>query len=203
VTGTEHPPFASLYGPWAAWTPADAAALFDGAPFPWWVAGGWALEAYGAPPRPHTDVDVAVLARDLPAVREHLRSLHLWEAYGGTLRPLLAGEALTEGREQLWVRRDAASPWLVDVLLTPTEGEEWVYRRDARVRRALASVGFVAGGVPYLRPELVLLYKAGPAATKDAADLAATAPLLTVDGLGWLRDALALAQPGHAWLDVI
>jgi hypothetical protein len=119
------------------------------------------------------------------------------------LRPLLPGADLLPGREQLWVRRDAASPWLMDLLLTPAEGDDWLCKRDHRVRRPLAAVTFVAGGVPYLRPEAVLLLKAKLDRPKDRADLAAALPLLDPADRTWLYDAVALVHPGHPWLAAI
>jgi len=50
--------FQRLYGRWEGMTPAEVAALLDGAPFRWWVAGGWAAEAAGGTGRRHEDTDV-------------------------------------------------------------------------------------------------------------------------------------------------
>ena len=61
--------FQQLYGRWQPFTPRKVADLLDGAQFPWWIAGGWAAEASGAPARKHEDTDIAVLHDDLPAVR--------------------------------------------------------------------------------------------------------------------------------------
>ena len=36
--------FQRIYGPIQALSPTEAASLFDGAPFRWWVAGGWSVE---------------------------------------------------------------------------------------------------------------------------------------------------------------
>ena len=81
--------FQRLWGPWAPSTPSDAASLFDGFPRPWWISGGWAIEAFTGVMRPHKDVDVTIFRRDLGALREHFRGrLDLWAAGSGTLRPL-------------------------------------------------------------------------------------------------------------------
>src|SRR6184192_374224 len=45
--------FQRLYGRWEPLTPPEVASVFEGAPFRWWIAGGWAAEASGAPRRPH------------------------------------------------------------------------------------------------------------------------------------------------------
>src|SRR5438067_1346887 len=101
--------FQALYGRWEPLTPHQVRDLLADAPIRWWIAGGYALELGGAAPRPHDDIDVAVLFDDLPVLRERLSAFHLWEAHDG-LRPLLPGEELRPEREQLWLRRDASEP---------------------------------------------------------------------------------------------
>ncbi len=190
-----------LYGPWRPWSPAEVLRRFRHAPFKWWVAGGWAAEAGGAAPRAHEDIDVAVLERDLPAVRDWLADHHLWEAHQGALRPLRPGAVLALGRQQLWVRRNATSPWVVDLLLTPTDGAAWVFKRNETIRLPLESVGWVApDGVSYLRPEVVLLFKAKLGRPKDEADFRSLVPRLDDVAHRWLRVSLTVAHPGHAWL---
>jgi hypothetical protein len=58
-------------------------------------------------------------------------------------------------------------------------------------------------GIPYGRPEIVLLYKAKHARPKDDADFAAVLPLLEPGRRRWLADALELVHPGHRWLAAI
>ena len=52
----------------------------------------------------------------------------------------------------------------------------------------------------YLRPELVLLFKAKAARPKDWADLRATLPRLEPRAVSWLHGRLAETLPGHPWL---
>ena len=170
------------------------------AAFPWWVGGGWAAEAAGATPRAHEDTDLVILERDVPALRSHLADHHLWEAYDGSLRPLRPGEPLREGRTQLWVRRNGTSPWVLDILFSPSEGDEWLFKRDHRVRLPVDRLGWVApDGVSYLRPEVVLLFKAKHRRAKDGADLDSLLPRLDDVARRWLLEALAVAHPGHPW----
>lgn len=52
-------------GRWVPEHPDGVAALFAQADFPWWIAGGYAIElAVGRELRPHGDLDVLVLRRD-------------------------------------------------------------------------------------------------------------------------------------------
>jgi hypothetical protein len=79
-------------GSWRAVHPADAANLQASSEPRWWIAGGWALDLFrGTSTRPHTDLDVGVLRRDVASV---LHSLSTWEVFkvkGGRLTRLAAG----------------------------------------------------------------------------------------------------------------
>lgn len=55
-------------------------------------------------------------------------------------------------------------------------------------------------GLPYLAPEIQLLYKSKAPRERDEMDFAQTRPLLAPDARRWLRDALELANPGHTWI---
>jgi len=195
--------FQALYGRWEAPSPAEVRGLLAGAPFPWWVAGGWAVEGAGGRRRTHSDTDVAVLRDDVDAVREWFSGYHLWEAHSGTLRPLVPGDELREGPEQLWVRRAATQPWVLDLVLTPTENGEWLYKRDHRVRRPVGEIGITVDGVHYLRPSIILLYKARLKRAKDDADFASLRPVLPEDDVAWLDEALALVAPEHPWREAL
>jgi hypothetical protein len=58
-------------------TPGDVATLLRAVDFPWWIAGGWAIDLLRPQPRRvHQDVDVAVLRRDQARLR---RALADWD----------------------------------------------------------------------------------------------------------------------------
>ena len=63
-------------------------------------------------------------------------------------------------------------------MVADVEGEDWVYRRGARVRRRLASLAGRASvpGLPVLAPEVQLLYKSKDVRDKDQADFDCFAP---------------------------
>ncbi len=190
--------FQLLYGRWDPLAPGQVADLLSSASVRWYIVGGLAARV-GAPPRHHEDTDVAVRADDLGRLRKAMADWHLWEASSGALRPLLPGVALSEGCQQLWARRNAREPWQLDLPLDRS-GDEWVFKRDARVRvpweRALQTVD----GIPYLRPEIALLHKAHHDRPKDREDLAAAQ--LDTDARGWL--ARTLEMLGHrSWAQLV
>jgi hypothetical protein len=190
--------FQALYGRWEPLEPAQVAELLQASPLRWWIAGGRAARV-GAIARHHDDVDVVVRLGDLDQLRKALARWHLWENRSGTLRPLLPGFALTEGTEQLWARLNSGQPWQLDLLLDPSDGE-WVYKHDPEIRlpwpRALHNVD----GIPHLRPEVALLYKARFDRPKDRADLAAAR--LDPGAREWL--ASTCEQLGHhTWAPLV
>jgi hypothetical protein len=80
-------------------------------------------------------------------------------------------------------------------------GETWICRRDVRIELPYDRLIAVTGnGIPYVRPEVVLLFKAKAMRAKDDGDFAAALPRLTPDQRDWLKDALMLVHPGHRWL---
>jgi hypothetical protein len=118
--------FLGRYGPWEAMTPAEVAAELAGCGVPWWVAGGRAARV-GATARRHDDTDVAVLAGDVDTIRAAMAGWHLWENIDGALRPLLPGVPVRADCGQLWVRRNASSPWRMEFLIDRVStGAEWV-----------------------------------------------------------------------------
>src|SRR3954447_552106 len=193
------------YGPWDRLTPVGVAALLDGVAVPWWIVGGWAIDAFTGRARRHHDIDVAFLRADLGAMLDHLApTVCVWSNASGTLRPLTSpGELLPDCR-QLWVRRDGGSPWILDFAMTPHDGTTWISPRDETVRIPLEEALFTAaGGLRYLRPEIVLSFKARAHRPQDEADFDAVLPLLDETQRRWLHDAIAREQPDDPWLTLL
>ncbi|MGW6981229.1 nucleotidyltransferase domain-containing protein [Streptomyces sp. NPDC054932] len=141
------------------------AEVFKQANFPWWIAGGRAIELFvGHELRTHGDLDVLVLRRDQTRAQECLPGwdLHVADPPGtGKLRAWGFGEMLEEPLHDIWCRRTPDSPWSVQLMLDDAVGDEWVSRRDPRVRMPITRLSRVAAdGTPYLTPEMQLFYKA-------------------------------------------
>lgn len=196
--------FFRRYGAWSPLDPAGLQEFMAGFPRPWWVVGGWSIEAFTGAPREHEDVDLSILACDVPALREHVGDRwHLWSNHGGTLRPLddRFPEPLSV-ESQIWVRASAQHPWVIDLPITPDRDGLWTNKRMPDHVASLEEVTWVArDGIRYLNPEIALLYKAALQRPKDDRDLARTWPMLEAGARAWLRDAVRALYPDHGWLD--
>ena len=196
--------FVRWYGAWEPLDPPALAEFMAGFERPWWVVGGWSIEAFTGVPREHEDVDLSILACDLHAFRAHVGDdWCLWSNHGGMLRPFDDRfPEVIDVRSQVWVRRSAYDPWVIDLPITPDRDGLWVNKRDESHVLPVEEATWVADdGVRYLRPEISLLYKAALHRPKDDRDLAVTWPLLDGPARAWLRETVERLYAGHPWLD--
>jgi Aminoglycoside-2''-adenylyltransferase len=183
------------------------AALFTGFTRPWYVAGGWALDLFlGRATREHQDIDVAVFREDQSELRNHFVG---WRFQKVVKRGSLVREAW-DGNELLALpvhEVHALSPrgdLELEVLLNESSGENWIFRRNPAVTLARSSLGRLAQSrVPYLTPEVVLLYKSGHPSAVDEADFAIVHRSLDINQRHWLAGALGVCYPGHHWLSAL
>jgi hypothetical protein len=174
--------------PWDPWRPADIARLLAGVTAPWYVAGGWAIDLF--------------LGRQT-RVRDALADYE-FDVVGSGLRWPLDSPAF-HVMHQTWVRERDTGVYRADVFREPERDAAWVCRRDASIslpyERLIRRTG---DGIPYLVPEVGLLFKAKRAAEpRNRADFAVTADVLDDDAAGWLRRALQRVHPGHAWIEAL
>ena len=192
---------------WRAWRPEDVARLLDGVRTPWYVAAGWALDLFlGGGHREHDDLEIGV---------PNSRFDELAEAFGWLEVFLITDKReatpLAEARgrffdtHQTWVREPETGFWRLDVFREPSDGDEWICRREPALRMPYARlIEHTDDGIPYGRPEVILLMKAKHAQLeKNERDLAAVLPRLDAERRAWLHDAVQLVHPGHDWLDVL
>jgi hypothetical protein len=108
----------------------------------------------------------------------------------------LSGWDLEVRTNNTWARRTPAEQWQLDV--TVGEGTEtlWIYRRDPLVTRPWhEAVLFSESGVPYLAPDIQLLFKSKDRRSKDDVDAAQVIPGLTSEELEFLSNHLAADHP--------
>ena len=185
----------------SCWTPSEVAQRLAGVATPWCVAAGWALELFrGKQTREHGDIEIAIPAADFPEVRDRFPG-YAFDAIGsGRIWEDATPDVLT-ATHQTWVREPATGNYLLDVFREPHDGETWICRHDETVRLPYRGIiRHTPDGIPYLTPELVLLFKAKHARPKDQADFDGTVPYLTSAQRATLAGLLAHAHPGHRWI---
>lgn len=187
--------------------PVDAVASdLEGAPFPWYISSGWALDLFlGRVTRVHHDLDVLVSREDQLSLQQRLSGagwkwVTYWEGCAETWPP---ATRLELPRHQAHAHREGE---FIDFLLGDLHHGVWRYRRDPCVLRTVeAACLTTAEGIPFLAPEIVLLFKAHRKAeqvrAKDRGDFQAVAPHLDPERRAWLRWALIRTGSDPCWID--
>jgi hypothetical protein len=179
-------------------------ALFASADFPWWVAGGYAIElAVGQPFREHENMDVLILRRDQTALR---RLLAEWDCRPvdpeGLLRSWAPDAIQPPHVHDVWCREGTDAPWRFSLLIDEADGDMWYARRDSTVRKPLADLTARQPGTPpFLAPDIQLYHKAKHLRAKDEQDLNMALPILTARQRRWLAEAVYRTYGAeHPWL---
>ena len=183
---------------WMPWTPAQVAREMVGLEVPWCVTAGWAVDLFvGRQTREHEDLEVAIPAAGWPASDDASPRWSSWSREVGAC-----------GRWRARLSRSSSRPgagtrpvqFRIDVFRDPHVGDTWICRRDARIRRPYSTlIRTTPDGVPFMAPEVVLLFKAKHDRDKDRADLDVCLTLMTDAEKAWLAHAIMLVHPGHPW----
>jgi hypothetical protein len=186
---------------WDAWRPEQVNRLLAGVAAPWYVAAGWAIDLFlGGQRREHEDLEIAVPQARFAELQSALSELEIFVIDDGRAWPI-AEKPVTLETHQTWIREPATGLWRFDVFREPSDGNTWICRRDASLRMPYERlIERTRDGIPYGRPEVVLLYKAKHARPKDDDDFAVVLPRLEPERRRWLREALELVHPAHRWL---
>ena len=186
---------------WEPLTTEQVRDLFRDATFPWFIAGGWALDLFlGRATRAHNDIEVAVFREDGEKLRVALKSWELFVADNGMLTPWRSGDFPKEAHE-LWCREPGKDVWQLEILIEEKTGDRWTYRRDPDIGVRARDIGrTTAEGIPYVRPDIQLLYKSKDPRPVDETDFLTLLPRLDAAQKAFLSAALWTTSPGHRWL---
>jgi hypothetical protein len=192
---------------WDPWRPEQVRDLLAGVEAPWYVAAGWAIDLFlGGQHREHEDIELAVPNDRVHEFAKVLTGFEVFVITGpGQAMPLERARDRLGDTHQTWVREHGGGPWLFDLFREPSAGATWICRRNETIRMPYADlIEWSPEGIPYGRPEVVLLFKAKHAAeAKNQLDFDATVPKLDAERRRWLAEALELVHPGHAWLEAL
>ena len=129
---------------------------------PWRVSAGWAIDLFlGGERREHDDLELAVPADRFGEIAAALPELDFHVVTRGIAAPVAESAELMETIHQTWGLDRAANRWRVDVFREPFDDDGWVARRDESIRLPYSElIEHTPEGIPYERPEVVLLFKA-------------------------------------------
>jgi hypothetical protein len=177
---------------------------------PFFFSGGWAIDLHlGRVTRAHHDIDVLVMRRDHLGLHQALRDFTLKKIVPhpeglpnrGTIVEWPVGERLELPVHQINAYRAGDAEPAFQVMLAESNDDGWIFRRNPKVRMPIARMGsHPLWGLPYLAPEIVLLFKAKHLEARDRIDFDNTMQTLSADARRWLREAIENTHPGHEWL---
>jgi hypothetical protein len=194
------------YDQWQPLSVEEVVTLFAEAPFQWGLAGGYAIEQFlGTSFRSHGDIDVTVYRDEQLRVQSWLDG---WELYAadppGTLRKWMGGEYLPVGIHDIWGHKKDSLVWQMQLMLAEVDDDEWVSRRSPKIRGKRNNLIVKYNGIPCIRVEVQLMYKAKSLRPKDELDFQMCLPKLSGEAKQWLKESLVVLYPeGHAWLSLL
>ncbi len=189
---------------WQSLSCMEVIQVFANAPFIWGIAGGYAVEQFlGKSIRDHSDTDIVVYRDQQLQVQRWLPDWQLSAADPpGTLRPWIDDEYLPYGIHDIWGHRRHVQAWQLQIMLAEVDGDHWFMRRNPEIRGRRDNLIVRYGGIPCIRIDVQLLFKARSCRPKDSADFEACMPHLSADAKRWLRQNLLQLYPtGHPWLE--
>jgi hypothetical protein len=193
---------------WQPWQPQQATQFFSQTTAPWWIAGGWAIDLFlGKQTREHQDIDILFLRRDQQSIRLLLQGWDVQEAHPTSspdawpFREWKHDAPLPPEVHDIWCRPRPTDPWTFQFMVIDTQNDQWLFRRNTQIRGSLSSIGALTpDGIPYLAPEIQLLYKSRALRPKDKADFTQTLPYLKPEQRQWLAQALTIEHSQHPWI---
>ena len=176
--------------------------LLSSFPGSWFVVGGWAIDLFlGFQSRDHKDLEIGVYRSNQIDLKSFLQSWKFVKVVQGVSESWTDGEFLSSPVHEIHAQSESEPQTELEILLQEETDMKWVYRRNASIRADKRSIVLSsAAGIPYLSPEIVLLYKAKQQRGKDEADFALVRDRLGGEQRLWLKAAIETCHPGHSWL---
>jgi len=168
--------------------------IMDKFGYPWFIAGGWAIDLFlGRETRNHDDIEIGIY-------RKHQMQLYRYlEKYKKYYIDNRSRVGIHEKREwnkeylrlpihELYVEyRDLE----IEVLLNERDNTSWIYRRNEKIKREEKKVIlFTDKRIPYLCPEIVSLYKTKDIRDKDIQDIGNAYSKMNEDQKEWLVESI-------------
>ena len=174
---------------------------------PWYIAGGWAIDLFlDKVTRKHKDIEIAIFRKHQKELYDYLNDWVLYKAIPRQVK-------LERWKKNEWLslpiheihafsKNRRLKPINFEILLNESNYQNWLFRRNLNILRPISKVGKVGYyGIPYLSPEIVLLYKAKEFNNLDFNDFVRSLDFLTNEELIWLNASIKECYPSHPWLN--
>lgn len=168
--------------------------------YPWFFAGGWAIDLHiGKVSRNHSDIEIAIFRKNQLHLKDYLKDYGFLKVINGEFLPWTNEYLELPIHEIHGINKQNGEK--LEIMLNETEDEKWKFRRDMRVSYPINKVySHTKEGIPYLNPEIVLLYKVKNTRKKDHQDFITVKDYLSNQQKKWLRDVIMIHEPNHEWL---
>ena len=198
-----------------------------GGGFGYAICGGHAIDLFlGKTTRPHSDIDISARKSDKRAIIEFMRKSG-WEIYEfrgqGIVRRIVSASDFLPVRNLMCVKNpceivkfhpcEKGGDYLrheffhigmtafnyLEFLFNDLDDNDFIFSDD--IRRPLCKAILHKGSIPFLAPEIVLLYKSADAGRcENALDFENATAHMDAEQLHWLNLSLAALYPhGHIW----
>lgn len=198
------------------------------APISWAICGGFALDLFlGKDTRTHGDIDICVFEKDRDRILRYMLQ-NAWRVYEfrgcGKVRPLDTGLSSESGRNFMCINgecdmvkfypcEDVGLLWYeffhtgikelnyLEFLFNTMHEDDFVFDKDRGITREISKAILFSQGVPYLAPEIVLLYKASRSENAEYQyDFEQAYVYMNDEQKRWFSQSLDVLYPGgHAW----
>ncbi|MCU6713003.1 hypothetical protein M6D81_30310 [Paenibacillus sp. J5C_2022] len=176
--------------------------LMKGFQYPWAIAGGWAIDLHlGSVTREHSDIEIMIYREDQFHLQHYLTDWHLNKVVEGAVIQWDIEETLELPIHEVHAEDSSMK---LEVLLNESNADKWVYRRNNQITCPKAyTILHTSDGLPYLCPEIVLLYKSKNPRPKDEQDFVQIRDQLSAAQRSWLREAIEIMDRNHPWIDLL
>lgn len=197
----------------------------------WCFCGGWALDLFmGEETRPHKDLDIMIFSEDLKKSVQFMREKG-WRVEAPTRQGFLPVDVenyddfeydnlwcMNENYPMDYLKVDEQGSCIfyqydreiqenvdfIEILLNIHEDGSFVYRRNPAIRLNVEKAFYEHEGLPFLAPEIVLLYKSKYLSEDNQSDFEVVSSKMTSDQRVWLMDALVLEYGSdHPWVEAL
>ena len=195
---------------------------------PWAICGGYALDLFlDRTTRVHGDIDICVFEEDRDKLLQYMLQQN-WQVYEfrgqGKVRPLSHTTSSDSGRNLMCLKDDCELVKFypseeegllyhqffhtgikrlnyLEFLFNRTNGYCFVFDEEKGIRRELSKAILQNGAIPYLAPEIALLYKATQTDKEEyRQDFQETFPCMDDEQREWFLESLRVLSPdGHPW----